>query len=73
MSESKTRLLNQSEVAALAGVGCVTIRRWRKDGKIPEPVIERKNRRYWAQSDIRKWLRTFEDIGGHWRPRDSQG
>ena len=51
---------NLGDIARFTGLSYRTIRRLRKDGTLPRPVLERGDRRHWNPKTIRKWWRTYE-------------
>ncbi len=62
--------VNLGEIAVFTGLSYRTLRRMRKDGLLPSPVVDRgNNRRYWTSRQIRRWWRSLEATGGHARAK----
>ncbi len=60
-----TELMHVDEVAAFLKVSAVTVRRWRKEGRIPPPVPLPISPQYWRRSDIEALnASTSADVGG---------
>jgi len=56
-TEHVEQLMNAGEVRSLARIGYVTLWRWVKDGKFPEPIPEWPGRaRVWKREDVLKAL-----------------
>jgi predicted DNA-binding transcriptional regulator AlpA len=50
--------LNQTDVAKLFNVKVNTIRRWRKEGKIPPPIFLTYKTLVWEKSELQKYIST---------------
>lgn len=50
--------LNQSDVAKLFNVRVNTIRRWRKEGKIPQPIALTYKTLVWEKSELQNYIAT---------------
>lgn len=64
---AKAAYLSISDVAALAGVTPATVRKYRSDGRLPEPAIVLGGSPGWTEQAIREWLAARPGHGG--RPR----
>lgn len=57
--------LNQSEVAKMLGnVSINTIRRWRKEGKIPKPIQLSYKTLVWEKNELQKYISTRSILSG---------
>lgn len=66
------RQIDVNEVGRLYGASPRTIWVWLKAGKIPAPVVNRKNYTRWLYSDILKAIRTRETKRRGSRPRNTK-
>lgn len=55
MEDNRFRLFDQNQFARALGVSRRTIQRWRKERKVPAPLIWDKNRPFWSLPQIEKW------------------
>jgi predicted DNA-binding transcriptional regulator AlpA len=55
MEDHRYRLLDYKQLARLLGVTVRTIYTWRKQRKIPPPLIKDQNRPFWSIAQIEKW------------------
>ena len=49
------RLLNRQQLRNMVPASDMTIWRWQRDGKFPEPLLI-NGRRFWRASDIAGWI-----------------
>jgi predicted DNA-binding transcriptional regulator AlpA len=49
------KLLTTKEVASLLGKHVQTVRQWRREGRLPEPLIDSRNPA-WSWYQIRRWI-----------------
>lgn len=56
MDRRKTLLLDQNQLAKELGVNRRTINRWRKQNKLPPPLVDDRHRPFWSQAQISRWL-----------------
>lgn len=61
--EENLKLIDQKQLARLLGLSTRTIRRWRREQKIPEPFVQDGYRPFWSIPQIKKWQQG--DSGGH--------
>ncbi len=52
----KAELIGQNEIAELAGVALVTVRKWRQRHEFPAPVSRLAIGPVWLRSDVEAWL-----------------
>jgi len=53
--DEEFKLLGTKEVAKLLGKHVYTINRWRKEGVLPQPVVNTRQPE-WSLQQIRNWL-----------------
>lgn len=53
--ENKTRYLRDFEVAERYGISRSSVWRWRKKGKIPEPIKFGEDSTRWSLSELEAW------------------
>jgi predicted DNA-binding transcriptional regulator AlpA len=56
MQEENEKPLTRKVVAVRLGVSVWTIDRWRKSGKLPEPVVSDYRAPRWTLDQIQRWL-----------------
>jgi len=53
----RLRLMDRKQLAKELGVTMRTISTWRKNGVLPEPLVDSKNRPFWSLIQIENWQR----------------
>lgn len=53
---SASRILRTNEVLKLIPVSRMTLTRWRKEGKFPEPIALGPNAVGWREADVEAWI-----------------
>lgn len=57
--DNTIQYINQTELAKMLGnVSVGTIRRWRKEGKIPQPIALTYKTLVWEKSEMQKYIST---------------
>jgi predicted DNA-binding transcriptional regulator AlpA len=55
MEDQQLKLFDQNQLARALGVSRRTIQRWRKERKVPAPLIWDHNRPFWSLRQIKNW------------------
>lgn len=58
------KLMTLKDMQEYTGISVATLSVARKAGRLPDPVIEHGNRRYWTKPDIDAWLSKETDPNG---------
>ena len=53
----KAEMVGQNEIAELAGVALVTVRKWRQRHAFPAPVSRLAIGPVWLRTDVEDWLK----------------
>lgn len=62
------RLIDRKQLARELGVSVRTISRWRRERKLPKPLIFDRNRPFWSVPQIAEWEKGRDTVG-HLRPK----
>jgi phage terminase Nu1 subunit (DNA packaging protein) len=51
------KLIDVKLLANLLGKSVRTIHRWRRNGKLPAPIIEDRFKPYWSRTQLTNWVK----------------
>ena len=57
------KLIDQKQLARLLGVSERTIYRWRRQKKLPRPLVFDLNRPFWSMAQIENWEKGTDTVG----------
>lgn len=60
----KMQYLNQTDLSKIFNVSVNTIRRWRKEGKIPQPIQLSYKTLVWEKNELQRYISTHSTLSG---------
>lgn len=54
----RMQMLDRKQLAKILNVSVRTIGRWRRNGKLPMPIVDEPQRPFWSFAQIEDWTRS---------------